>query len=69
MEPVKAKLKLYDKRNRGYITADDAIPILKKELGFSESKTEALVDKYDKNRDYRLTMLEFLDFQHKVEEL
>lgn len=69
LEPVKAKLKLYDTRGKGYITADDAIPVLKRELGFDENKTEALVDMYDKNRDYRLTMLEFLEFQHRVEEL
>eukprot|EP00914_Ancora_sagittata_P030663 GHVO01061590.1.p1 GENE.GHVO01061590.1~~GHVO01061590.1.p1 ORF type:complete len:170 (-),score=28.67 GHVO01061590.1:221-730(-) len=69
LEPVKEKMKLYDKKGRGYITADDAIPVLKRVLGFDENKTEALVDQYDKNRDYRLTMLEFLAFQHRVEEL
>lgn len=62
-------MKFYDKKGRGYITADDAIPVLKRVLGFDENKTEALVDQFDKNRDYRLTMLEFLAFQHRVEEL
>jgi len=66
---VRAKFNLYDRKKRGYITADDAFPILQKELGFDESKTEAMVDMYDKNRDYRLSLMEFVEFQTKVEQL
>lgn len=66
---VRAKFQVYDKKKRGYITADEAFPILERELGFDEAKTEALVDLYDKNRDYRLSLLEFVDFQKKVDEL
>jgi len=69
LEPVKQKLKIYDKRNRGYITSDEAFPVLKKLLGFDLNKTDALVDMYDKNKDYKLTLLEFKEFQARVEEL
>ena len=66
---VRAKFRQYDLKKRGYITADEAFPVLERELGFDQSKAEALVDKYDKNRDYRLSLLEFVEFQKKVEEL
>jgi len=66
---IRGKFRQYDVKNRGYITADEAFPVLERELGFDLSKTEALVEKYDKNRDYRLSLLEFVEFQKKVEEL
>jgi Ca2+-binding EF-hand superfamily protein len=66
---VRAKFREYDKRRRGYITSDEALPILQRELGFDETKTETLLYMYDKNKDYRLSLLEFVDFQRKVEEL
>jgi len=66
---VRAKFNMYDRKKRGYITADEAFPILQKELGFDEAKTEAIVDMYDKNRDYRLSLMEFVEFQTKVEQL
>lgn len=69
VDNVRAKFNVYDRKRRGYVTADDAYPILEKELGFDESKTEALVDMYDKNRDYRLSLLEFVEFQNRVEQL
>lgn len=66
---ARSKFRLYDTKKRGYVTADDAFPILEQELGFDLQKTEAMVDIYDKNRDYRLSLLEFVDFQKKVEAL
>ena len=69
LAPMRDKFRQYDVKKRGYLTADEAFPILKRELGFDESKTEALVDMFDKNRDYRLSLLEFVEFQRKVDEL
>ena len=66
---VRGKFREYDKKKRGYITTDEALPILKRDLGFDESKTETLLYMFDKNNDYRLSLLEFIDFQRKVEEL
>jgi len=66
---VRAKFNMYDRKKRGYVTVDDAFPILEKELGFDERKTEVMVDMYDKNRDYRLSLMEFVEFQTRVEQL
>eukprot|EP00918_Siedleckia_nematoides_P074514 GHVU01162809.1.p1 GENE.GHVU01162809.1~~GHVU01162809.1.p1 ORF type:complete len:273 (-),score=42.03 GHVU01162809.1:3325-4086(-) len=66
---LREKWRIFDTRQRGFITTDEAYPILHRELGFDETKTEALVDLYDKNRDYRLSIKEFMDFIQKVEEL
>jgi Ca2+-binding EF-hand superfamily protein len=66
---VRGKFREYDKKKRGYITTDEALPILKRDLGFDEAKTETLLYMFDKNNDYRLSLLEFIDFQRKVEEL
>lgn len=60
---------MYDIKKRGYVTSDEAYPILRRELGFDVNKTEALVDMYDKNRDYRLSLLEFVEFYKRVEQL
>ncbi len=38
-------------------------------LGFDMNKTESLLDMFDKNKDYRLSVREFADFYAKVEEL
>lgn len=65
----KEVFKLYDMKKRGYVTADEAYPILHKELGFDQVKTEKLVDLYDKNRDYRLSFFEFVEFHRRVEQL
>ena len=59
----------WDKRNRGYITSDEAYPILRKELGFDMNKTETMIDMYDKNKDYRISIVEFKEFLAKFEEL
>jgi len=67
--PIKEQFRVYDYRGRGYITADEAYPILSRELGFDMNKTESLVDMYDKNRDYRLSIHEFKSFLEKVNEL
>ena len=69
LAPYREKFRLFDWKNRGYITSDEAYPILKRELGFDENKTEMLIDLYDRNKDYRLSLLEFIDFYKKVEEL
>ncbi len=38
-------------------------------LGFDMNKTESLLDMFDKNKDYRLSVREFADFYAKVDEL
>ena len=69
LNPLKAKFRMYDLANRGFITADECYPVLKRELGFDLNKTESFVDIYDKNRNYRLGMTEFPEFQARIEEL
>ena len=69
LAPYREKFRIYDWKSRGYVTSEEAYPILKKELGFDESKTELMVDMYDRNKDYRLSLLEFVEFYKKVEEL
>lgn len=67
--PVRDRFRKFDYRRRGFLTADDLYPILKDELGFDMNKTESLVDMYDKNKDYRLSVYEFADFIKRVDEL
>ena len=69
MAPLKQKFSQFDTRSRGYVTADEAYPILKRDLGFDLNKTETMVDQFDKNRDYRLSLFEFEPFFDKYEEL
>ena len=51
------------------MTSDEAYPILRMEIGFDLNKTEALVNAFDKNRDYRLSLLEFVEFYKRVEQM
>ena len=69
LAPYREKFRFFDLKNLGYITSDEAYPVLKRELGFDENKTEMLIDQYDRNKDYRLSLLEFIDFYKKIEEL
>ena len=59
----------WDIHQKGYITSDEAWPILKRDLGFDMNKTESFIDLYDKNRDYRLSIQEFKEFHAKYEQL
>lgn len=67
--PYREKFWEYDTKNQGYITSDEAYPILHKDLGFDMNKTESLLDMYDKNKNYRLSLPEFIPFYHRVQEL
>jgi Ca2+-binding EF-hand superfamily protein len=67
--PYRESFMKYDVKRKGYITAEDAYPILAKELGFDLNKTESFLDIYDKNKDYRLSLQEFIDFSNRIEEL
>jgi calmodulin len=67
--PVRQKFRQYDRYGKGFITSDEAYPILRDELGFDMNKTETLIDMFDKNQDYRLSIQEFTEFYQKVEEL
>lgn len=69
MAPLREKFRLYDTKQRGYITTEEAYPVLLRELGFDENKTESFIDQFDKNKDYQLSLLEFVSFQKRVEEL
>ena len=66
---MREKFVEYDTSGTGFVTAEDAVKILEKELGFDESKTETLLDRYDKNKDYQLSIEEFVGFYSRVEEL
>ena len=69
MAPLREKFQEYDTNRRGYITTEDALPVLSRELGFDENKTETFIDMFDKNKDYQLSLLEFRGFQKRVEML
>ncbi|KAI0209291.1 hypothetical protein LSAT2_006013 [Lamellibrachia satsuma] len=69
LAPYRDKFRRYDFRRNGCITIDEALPVLSKELGFDRSKTEAFIEIYDKNKDGEITLLEFVDFEKKVENL
>ena len=69
LAPYREKFRRYDFRRRGCITIDEALPVLSRELGFDRSKTEAFIEIYDKNKDGEITLLEFVDFEKKVDEL
>ena len=68
MAPLREQFRLYDTKQRGYITTDEAYPVLSRELGFDENKTGTFVDMFDKNKDYQLSLLEFVAFQKRVED-
>lgn len=51
------------------MTAEDVHAVLQHEIGYDLSKCEEMVIRYDKNDDYKLSLLEFVDFQHKVDEM
>jgi len=67
--PLREKFLVFDTKKKGYITSDEAFPILEKELGFCMSKTEGLIDMFDKNKDYRISIREFVEFYPRVCEL
>ena len=69
LAPYRDKFRRYDFRRRGCITVDEALPVLARELGFDRSKTEAFIQIYDRNKDGEITLLEFVDFEKKVEDL
>jgi len=69
LAPLRETFRAWDVKSKGYITSDEALPILERELGFDLSKTEGLIDMFDKNRDYRISIKEFTEFYPKVQQL
>lgn len=69
LAPIRKKFREYDRKAKGYITADEVYIVLKRELGFDENKSEAIVDAFDTDKDYRLSMYEFKNFYYRVEEM
>ncbi len=47
---------------------EEAHGVLHKELGFTESKSKAMVEKFDQNRDGLVSYMEFAEFYIAVEE-
>ncbi len=69
LQPMRDRFREFDYRGQGYITAEDAYPLLKRDLGFDLNKTESLISQFDKNNDYKLSVGEFAAFYKRVQEL
>ena len=66
MAEVRRVFMEYDKDGNGFVSAEEAHEILKKELAFTNDQSVDLVKRYDKNNDGQLSYEEFARFYSKV---
>jgi len=70
----KTKLKIYemfgkfDKDQDGFISKDEAYEVLNKDLGYSKKRSDAMVERFDINKDDTVSYMEFAEFYIAVEE-
>jgi len=70
----KTKLKIYemfgkyDKDQDGFISKDEAYEVLHKILGYSKKRSDAMVERFDINKDGTVSYMEFAEFYIAVEE-
>lgn len=68
------KLEIYDKFGKydldmdGLISVEEAHRILHREMGFTEERSRAMVDRFDANKDGLVSYIEFAEFYIAVEE-
>ena len=58
----------YDTDKDGMISGDEAHNVLHKELGFTEIRSKAMVERFDRNKDGLVSYMEFAEFFIAVEE-
>jgi len=51
-----------------YITFDEAVSILRDELHYPEDRALHFVQRFDRNKDGRLSVAEFTQFRNKIDE-
>lgn len=50
------------------ISSEEAHKVLHEELGYSQDRSRAMIDKFDSNRDGQVSYMEFAEFYVAVEE-
>jgi len=69
-----AKLTIYDKFGKydqdrdGMVSVEEAHEVLQQELGFSQARSEAMIQRFDSNNDGMVSYMEFAEFYIAVEE-
>jgi len=69
-----AKLTIYDKFGRydqdrdGMVSVEEAHEVLQKELGFSQARSQSMIQRFDSNNDGMVSYMEFAEFYIAVEE-
>ena len=58
----------YDQDKDGLISVEEAHEVLRRELGFTHDKSQAMVKKFDLNSDGMVSYIEFAEFYLAVEE-